>query len=87
MASCRFEKTAWPAGLAASVYAPKADVTMNGGGSTGYFAGAVVANNITVNGNGYRVRFPEEMLNMGTAGSFKVAKWLELNNASDKMSF
>lgn len=73
--------------LAASLYAPTANVTMNGGGSSGYFAGAVVANNITVNGNGYRVRFPEEMLDMGTAGSFKVAKWLELDRAADRMSF
>ena len=54
----------------------------NGGGSSGYFAGAVVANNITVNGNGYRVRFPEEMAEMNTASTYQISRWVELTDRS-----
>ncbi|HLP23144.1 MAG TPA: hypothetical protein VK139_03775, partial [Microbacteriaceae bacterium] len=68
--------------LAAAIYAPNADVKFNGGGSSGYFAGATVANNITVNGNGYRVRFPEEMANMNTATTYRISRWVELTNRS-----
>ena len=64
--------------LAAAVYAPKADVTFNGGGSSGCFAGATVANTITVNGNGYAVRFPEEMANMNTSTTYQISRWAEL---------
>jgi hypothetical protein len=68
--------------LAAAIYAPNADVKFNGGGSSGYFAGATVANNITVSGNGYRVRFPEEMADMNTATTYKISRWVELTNRS-----
>ncbi len=66
--------------LAAAIYAPNADVKFNGGGSSGYFAGATVANNITVDGKGYRVRFPEEMADMNTATTYKISRWVELTN-------
>ncbi|MFT3830833.1 MAG: hypothetical protein QM691_14110 [Opitutaceae bacterium] len=68
--------------LAAAIYAPTADVKFNGGGSSGYFAGATVANNITVNGNGYRVRFPEEMADLNTATTYRISRWVELTNRS-----
>lgn len=68
--------------LAAAIYAPNADMKFNGGGSSGYFAGATVAKNITVNGNGYRVRFPEEMADMNTASTYQISKWLELTDRS-----
>lgn len=68
--------------LAAALYAPHADVRFNGGGSSGYFAGATVANNIAVNGNGYRVRFPEEMADMSTASTYQISRWLELTDRS-----
>lgn len=68
--------------LAAAVYAPRADVKFNGGGSSGYFAGATVANNITVNGNGYRVRFPEEMADMNTSTTYQISRWVELTDRS-----
>lgn len=73
--------------LAAAVYAPHADVTFNGGGSSGYFAGATVANNITVNGNGYRVRFPEEMADMNTATTYQISRWVELTDRSTWHNF
>lgn len=66
--------------LAAAIYAPRADIKFNGGGSSGYFAGATIANNITVNGNGYRVRFPEEMADMNNAATYQISRWLELTD-------
>ncbi|HLP08441.1 MAG TPA: hypothetical protein VK178_09755 [Opitutaceae bacterium] len=68
--------------LAAAIYAPKANVTFDGGGSRGCFAGATVANNINVNGNGYNIRFPEEMADMNTATTYRISRWVELTNRS-----
>jgi hypothetical protein len=73
--------------LVAAVYAPKADVTFNGGGSSGYFAGGVVGYNITVNGSGYRVRYPEEMANSPTGTAVKISKWIELTDPSGWHTF
>ncbi len=73
--------------LAAAVYAPKADVTFNGGGSSGCFAGATVANTITVNGNGYAVRFPEEMADMNTSTTYQISRWVELIDRSTWHNF
>ena len=73
--------------LAAAIYAPHASVKFNGGGSSGYFAGATVANTITVNGNGYRVRFPEEMADMATSTTYKISRWVELTNPADWQDF
>ncbi len=73
--------------LAAAVYAPRANMKFNGGGSSGYFAGATVANNITVNGNGYRIRFPEEMADMNTASTYQISRWMELTDRSTWHNF
>jgi hypothetical protein len=64
--------------LAAAVYAPHANMTFGGGGSSGCFAGAAVANTITVNGTGYNIRYPEEMADMNTATTYKISRWLDL---------
>jgi len=72
---------------AAALYAPRAAIKFNGGGSSGYFAGAVVGNTITVNGNGYRVRFPEEMANFGTASTYSISRWLELTDRGSWHNF
>lgn len=66
--------------LAAAVYAPHANMKFNGGGSSGYFAGATVSNTITVNGNGYRVRFPEEMANLSTSSTYQISRWVEVTD-------
>ena len=73
--------------FAASVYAPHADIVFNGGGSGGYFAGATVANNITVNGSGYRIRYPEEMANMSNSSIYIISRWLELTDRSTWHNF
>ena len=73
--------------LAAAVYAPKADIVFNGGGSSGYFAGATVANNITVNGSGYRIRYPEEMANFANSNIYTISRWLELTDRSTWHNF
>ena len=73
--------------LAAAVYAPHANVVFNGGGSSGYFAGATIANNITVNGNGYRIRYPEEMSNDSSSNIYTISRWLELTDRSTWHNF
>lgn len=73
--------------LAAAIYAPNADVTFNGGGSSGVFAGATVANNITVNGNGYQIRFPEEMADLATSTTYTVSSWTELTDRTTWYAF
>jgi hypothetical protein len=73
--------------LAAAVYAPHADATFNGGGSSGCFAGAMVADRITVNGQGYRVRYPEEMNNMSSSSTYQISGWRELLNLADQHTF
>jgi hypothetical protein len=73
--------------LGAAVYAPKAEITFNGGGSSGYFAGAVVGDRITVNGNGYRIRFPEQLADVSNGSTYQVTKWAELTNRSDWYAF
>jgi hypothetical protein len=71
----------------AAVYAPKADITFNGGGSSGYFAGAVVGRTITVNGSGYRVRFPEQLGDRSFGSTYEIAKWVELTDRNDWYTF
>ena len=73
--------------LAAAVYAPHADMVFNGGGSSGCFAGATIANNITVNGNGYRIRYPEEMSNDSSSNVYTISRWLELTDRSTWHNF
>ena len=73
--------------LAAAIYAPHANIKFNGGGSSGYFAGATVANNITVNGNGYRIRYPEEMSNDSSSNVYTISRWLELTDRSTWHNF
>lgn len=73
--------------LAAALYAPHANVVFNGGGSSGYFAGATIANNITVNGSGYRIRYPEEMANFANSNIYTISRWLELTDRSTWHNF
>lgn len=72
---------------AAALYAPHATARFNGGGSSGYFAGAAVCNTITVNGNGYRVRFPEEMADLSTSTTYSISRWLDLIDRSNWYAF
>lgn len=65
------------------IYAPAADVTINGDGS---MTGSVVANNITLTGNA-AFHYDESLGNMGSGNPFRVSKWKELTLAGDRAAY
>lgn len=67
--------------LSAVVYAPNADVTMNGGGSSGQVSGAVVADSITVTG-GSEFHYDEALSDMTDGNPFGIASWTELTTST-----
>lgn len=71
--------------LTAAIYAPNADIVMNGGGSSGYIAGAAVGRSVRVNGNGYRFRYDKDLEDLTSVENYKVTGWAELDYAIDKV--
>ncbi|MCF3649970.1 DUF7305 domain-containing protein [Synoicihabitans lomoniglobus] len=69
--------------LSAVVYAPNADVTMNGGGASGSVYGAIVADSITVTG-GSAFHYDEALSDMTDGNPFGIAGWTELTSAADR---
>ena len=59
------------------IYAPEANLTLNGGGSGSGFIGACVVKNINVNGI-YAFHFDEDLLNRGPGRGLVVTSWQEL---------
>jgi hypothetical protein len=68
--------------LAATVYAPMANITFDGSGSNGVFAGSVVGFYVTLNGKNYALRYPEGAPTKSGAVTYAVTKWLELTDRS-----
>jgi choice-of-anchor A domain-containing protein len=61
------------------IYAPQADVTMNGGGNDGYdVVGAIVANTAKLNGH-FRFHYDEALGRAKILSRYSVASWRELN--------
>ncbi len=75
--------------LAAAVYAPNAHFTMGGGGSDGAFYGAVVAQEVQINGgsSNYGFHYDEALAPEFADGSFKMVSWKELHAAGQRISF
>jgi len=73
--------------LTAALYAPNADIVMNGGGSSGYIAGAAVGMSVRVNGNGYKFRYDKDLEDLSASNSYKVSGWAELSSPADKYVF
>jgi hypothetical protein len=67
------------------VYAPNADVSMNGGGSSGAVRGAIVANNITITGNS-SFAYDEALADMNDSNPFGLVDWEEITTAADRAS-
>jgi hypothetical protein len=63
--------------LAGAIYAPFADISLKGGGSSGEMFGAVVGNTITLTGN-YDFHYDEALSDYGTNGKFSLIGWREL---------
>ncbi len=72
--------------LSAIVYAPNADVTMNGGGSSGNVYGAVVADTISVTG-GSDFHYDEALSAMSSGNPFGVSLWSELTTAAQRSTW
>lgn len=72
--------------LSAVVYAPNADVTMNGGGSSGSVYGAVVADTISVTG-GSDFHYDEALAAMSDGRPFGVSLWSELTTSAQRSTW
>lgn len=69
--------------LSAVVYAPNADVSMNGGGSSGSVYGAVVADTINVTG-GSAFHYDEALSDMTDGNPCGIAGSTELTSSADR---
>lgn len=69
--------------LSAVVYAPNADVSMNGGGAAGSVYGAVVADTITITG-GSEFHYDEALSDMTDGNPFGIASWNELTSGAGR---
>lgn len=65
------------------IYAPNANVALNGDGS---MTGSVVANNITLTGNA-NFHYDESLANMSSGNPFRVSKWKELTKAGERAAY
>jgi hypothetical protein len=66
------------AAFTGTIYAPEADISMGGGGSSTYdFVGAVIGNTITMNGH-FKFHFDENLLTSGPGYGYVASSWREL---------
>jgi hypothetical protein len=59
-----------------AIYAPTYSFTLTGGGSTGNFFGAVIANQVTMSGT-TQFHYDQALGNGGLVASYKIASWFE----------
>jgi hypothetical protein len=59
------------------MYAPEADLTLNGGGNNNGLIGASITKTITMNGH-YNFHFDEDLLSVGPSRGYIVTSWKEL---------
>jgi hypothetical protein len=65
------------------VYAPNADVKINGNGDV---MGSVVANNVTLVGNA-AFHYDESLNNLGAGQPYGITQWTELTSASSRQTY
>jgi hypothetical protein len=69
--------------LKAVVYAPDANITLNGGGSTGHFYGSLVGQNVQLNG-GANVTWDENLGDDDRLRVWRVGRWIEYTEAAER---
>ena len=74
------------ANITALVYAPYTNVKLSGGGSKGFFAGALVADTIKIGGNGYRFVYDVSAANEDITG-FRLSRWIEFVKGPDPVAY
>src|SRR4030081_472663 len=67
--------------ISASLYAPSADVTINGGGTSGHVFGSVVGKSVKMTGV-TNLHYDEALTSTGWIGNYKIVSWFEDNRAS-----
>lgn len=72
--------------LSAVVYAPNADVTMNGGGASGHVSGSVIADTIRITG-GSEFHYDEALADQTGGNPFGVGDWSELATAPQRATY
>jgi hypothetical protein len=72
--------------LSGVVYAPNANISLNGGGSSGQVLGAMVGNTVGVTGNS-TFHYDESLANLDTSQLWGLSKWRELASASDRTAY
>jgi hypothetical protein len=60
-----------------AIYAPEANMTLNGGGSGNNFVGALVVKNLTLSGH-YNIHFDSALLRYGPKRGYVPASWQEM---------
>lgn len=68
------------------IYAPNANVSMNGGGSSGLMNGSIVANTITMNG-GTEFHYDDALGRLTTGNPYGIGKWRELQSAAERATY
>ena len=66
-----------------AVYAPNANVSLDGSGKGGEMFGAVVGNTITF-GGGYQFHYDEDLADLEDEDAKKVTRWVELTDAGER---
>ena len=66
-----------------AVYAPNAQISLDGSGNSGEMFGAVVGLRITF-GGGFQFHYDEALADFVTEGEKKVTRWVELTDAAQK---
>jgi hypothetical protein len=66
-----------------ALYAPKARITMSGGGTGGDFYGAMVGDTVRMSGTA-RFHYDEALARMYTGKPFGVATWRELQSSDER---
>ena len=69
--------------FAGIVYAPNADVDVNGNGNV---SGAIVGDNITLVGNA-AFHYDVNLKNKEDGGTMAIGRWRELRGASERLNF
>ncbi|MEX0332126.1 MAG: collagen-binding domain-containing protein [Puniceicoccaceae bacterium] len=66
-----------------AVYAPNAEISLDGSGKGGEMFGAVVGNTITF-GGGYQFHYDEDLADLEDEDAKKVTRWVELTDAGER---
>jgi hypothetical protein len=69
--------------LKAVVYAPDANITLNGGGATGHFFGSLVGHHVQLNG-GANVTWDETLADDNRMRVWRLGRWIELTEAAER---